>query len=321
MTEKVEKMTQKAIKNQLESVAAMSAFYNTLISKTKNDNVALKLGDQLRPTNDYNGSLFEVVREPYWCWISEDGLASEMAINYHHRNFHTDKDAAVRLTEELACRLIDPEHGCEDGVWDIELLSHQVRRTRPQQGEGWDDLSDDEDDFYPIYLVEWKSRETPVGCKPQQRVWVRKICIISKAEGHSDDKNARALPFPVRTLLFRDLVIKEIEKLSKIARCLERTETNAKRTRKVCLRTQNKAKLQELRELWLNDTINKRPVTGFYSEKYGLFLKSDVKYEVSTTHVNPVTALLNSVKDIKEEVKEVVQHKRELMSELKSTTE
>ena len=317
MTEKVEKMTQKTIKNQLEHIAGLGAFFNTLVCKTKNDNVSLKLGDQLRPTNDYNGSLFEVVREPYWCWIDEQGRASEMTIQQHHQNFGVDRAAAIRFTEELSYKEIDPEEGHNDGVWDIQMKTHQNRRFRPRTGDD-DEFSDDEEDFYSVYMVEWRSRSMPKDCRPQRRVWLRKICIISKAEGHSDDKNARALPFPIREMTFGHLIEKECEKLSKIARCLERTEGDAKRTRKVSTRTQNIAKLRELREMWMNDLLRKRPVVGFYSEKYGLFLKSDVKYEVSTRLVNPATALLNSVKEIKEDVKEVIQNKRELLTELKS---
>lgn len=302
MAEKVIKMSQQTIKRQLESIAGLSAYFNTLKSKTKNDNVNLSLGDQLRPTKDYNGSLFEVVREPYWCWTDERGRAKEIITQYHFKLFNCHH-LAENFVDELEDNEVDKE-GMDDGNFDIQLLPlGHIQGGTPQ------------------YQVDWKSRTKPLGYKLEKRIWLRKICMISKAEGQSDDKNHRSLSFSVKTMPFSQLIQNECHKLSKISRSLELTDADAKRTRKVSLRKQNQEKLAELWKLWGHPENKYYAVSGFYSEKYGLFLKSDIKYEITTTLINPQTALINSVKEIRENVKDVVKKKSNVITEIKSKSE
>lgn len=303
------KMTQKAIQNNLDALEKMNGFLNTLIEKTNHDNVSLKLGDQLRPTEDYNGTLFEVVREPYWCYITEQGRAVEMDFREHDEamgDSDEGKDVAERYMKELEARKVDPD-GWEPGVIDVRLKVTKDR-VYEETSPGYDFLDDenekqDENGKYyievPFYSVVWRERVMPDGYKAQRRVWLRKICIISKAEGHSDDKNMRALPFPIRTMKFETLVWKEVQKLTKISRSLEATPAGRKRTVKVTMRSRNEQKYNDLKKIWMDKEINEKQVTGFFSEKYGLFLKSDKKYEVTATLVNPLTKLIGDLKDIK----------------------
>ena len=310
MTENT-KMTQKAIQNNLDAIEKMNGFLNNLIEKTNHDNVTLKLGDQLRPTEDYNGTLFEVVREPYWCYVGNGGRAEEMTIREHEEAMGDAEDGRIeaeRYMKELEEQKVDPE-SWEPGVLSVKL---KITKDRVYEDSPGYDFLDDEDEkqdangkYYlevPFYSVVWQERVMPEGCKPQRRVWLRKICIISKAEGHSDDKNLRALPFPVRTITFESLIWKEVQKLTKISRSLEATAPGRKKTAKVTMRTRNAQKYNDLKKIWMDETINKKQVTGFFSEKYGLFLRSDWKYEVTATLVNPLSKLVKDVTEIKSQV-------------------
>ena len=306
------KMTQKAIQNNLDALEKMNGFLNTLIEKTNHDNVSLKLGDQLRPTEDYNGTLFEVVREPYWCYITEQGRAIEMDYREHDEAMGDSgegKDAAERYMKELEARKVDPD-GWEPGVIDV-CLKVTKDRVYEDVSPGYDFLDDENEkqdengNYYievPFYSVVWRERILPPGYTPQRRVWLRKICIISKAEGHTDDKNLRALPFPLKQFCFENLIQKEIQKLTKISRTLEGTPAGRKKTAKVTMRTRNQEKYNALKKIWMDDNIRLRIVKGFFSEKYGMFLKSDKKYEVTATLVNPLSKLVEDVSEIKSQV-------------------
>ena len=298
-------MTQKAIQNNLDALERMNGFLNTLIEKTNHDNVSLKLGDQLRPTEDYNGTLFEVVREPYWCYINEQGRAVEMDFREHEEHIGYKKEDAEAFMKTLEAQKVN-EDDWQPGVIDVRLKSAKERIY--ENAVDYDLLDDDnekqdEEGRYYIdvmcYSVVWRERVMPDGYKAQRRVWLRKICIISKAEGHSDDKNMRALPFPIRTMKFETLVWKEVQKLTKISRSLEATPAGRKRTVKVTMLSRNEQKYNDLKKIWMDDAINEKQVTGFFSEKYGLFLKSDKKYEVTATLVNPLSKLIQDAKDIK----------------------
>lgn len=304
MTEE-KKMSQKTIQTYLDSIEKMNGFLHELLDKTSRDNTTLKLGDQLRPTEDYNGSLFEVVREPYWCYIGENGRANEMIVQRKEVEFAEEGAQAKDFVEILEKRRVDVD-GYEPGVLYVELKQDVMRKYEGTPFyDDYDDENEKEDEegrYYievPVYTVIYSERILPAGWTPERRVWIRKICIISKAEGHTDDKNLRSLPFPLATIPFRNLIDKELTKLIKVSRNLQATRPGAKRVRKTSMRSRNEDKCRELFKLWADPIISEKPVSGFYSEKYGLFLKSDVKYQVSATLVNPCTKVVNEASEIK----------------------
>lgn len=344
MAENNPKMTQKTIQNQLDSIISMNAMLNTLISKTNNDNSNLKLGDQLRPTNDYNGSLFEVVREPYNCWVTPEGKAVAIQVRSDYQEFDSE-EAALEFYNRIQAKQVDAESH-DDGYLTIKILV-RLWRDYPQREREWvgydtpvyslqqwkdeiEDGYDSDEDFTDMmgqtfynkikYEVHYTHRETPEDFTIETRVWLRKICIISKAEGQSDDKNSRSLPFALCQMPFGDLIRTQIQKLNKISRSLEDTPKTAKRTKKITMADKNRAKLAELEKVWLCPDLIHKPVEGFYSEKYGMFLKSDVKFEVSQTAVNPVQQLAKTALEMEKAVSNTVELRKEVMTELKSTT-
>jgi hypothetical protein len=308
MTEE-KKMSQKTIQSNLDSIEKMNGFLQELIDKTNRDNITLKLGDQLRPTEDYNGTLFEVVREPYWCCVDESGRAKEQIIQQKEEEFGDDLAQAEDYMKILEKRKVDPD-GHQPGILSVAIRIGKERKyeiTTPGY-EFYDDDNEKQDEngeYYiegTVYTVVYKERIQPDGWIPQRRIWIRKICIISKAEGHTDDKNLRSLPFPIRVIPFRNLIMKEINKLSKISRNLEATRLGAKKASKTSMRSRNEEKYQRLFKLWVDPATLDKQISGFYSDKYGLFLKSDVKYEVSARAVNPATKIINDAEQIKSQV-------------------
>ena len=303
-------MKQKTIQSNLDKIEKLNGFLKTLIEKTQNDNVNLKLGDQLRPTEDYNGSLFEVVREPYWCYLDEKNHAHDLFLTQQETYFGDEKEEAQDFYDLLNAQKVS-EDGTEDGVLSLCLNVGKDRvyedSPRYEKLDDEDEKQDIEGRYYvevPSYSVVWTERKKPENWTYQRRVWIRKICMISKAEGLSDDKNSRALAFPIHTFPFKDLIRKEYQKLSKISRSLELTQKGAKYARKICMASRNRTKLEELLKLWMNPEVNDKMITGFYSLKYGLFLKSDVKYEVSTKTVNPLSKIVQSAVKMNSELEE-----------------
>jgi hypothetical protein len=305
MNTEEKKMTQKTIQLNLEAIEKQNAFLQTLIEKTSQDNTNLKLGDQLRPTEDYNGSLFEVVREPYWCYLDEQGRAVNIEILLCEEPFAEERLEAEEFMKRLESKRVDNPHDYHLGVignpW-IKIGKQRVYEDSP----GYDYLDDDDEkqdsngQYYiemPTYTVCWNEKKCPGGIIPQKRVWLRKICIISKAEGHTDDKNMRALPFPLKTLCFERLISKELQKLEKIGKTM--SALNENHDRRGSRKAENRKKWTQLFQLWADRDLRERQVTGFYSDKYGLFLKSSVIYEVVARAVNPLTKLIDDVQQIK----------------------
>ena len=326
-----EKMSLKAINNNLELIASASAFLNTLRRKALSDNTTVYLGDQLRCTTDYNGTLFEVVREPYWCWLDDTGRASEFLSEDCEDEYLTlaEAEEGLRITKSIWC---DDEENYEKSEFQGWLKGGTIHKKKVEQDrrqqnrpEGYemsdDDSSDEEQEPEYRYVVKYSVWFRPTGTKYERRIWVRKICLISKAEGYTDDKNHRSLPFPIRTIKFGDLIMTERQKLNKISRCIEATNPGERITKKKSLYQQNKKRLEELRNLWCNEHLNNTPVKGFFSEKYGLFLKSDSKYNVVIEGQNALKGMIDEVKEIREDVKDTIVKKREVLTELKSTTE
>ena len=297
------KMSQKTIKNNLEAIEKKTAFLQTLIEKTSLDNTNLSIGDQLRPTEDYNGSLFEVVREPYWCYIDDKGKAVNIQTVLCEQEFVEEREHADDLLKRLESQRVDNEDDYHLGVIGNPWIKQGTMKVYEGEHTNYDDFNDENEkidadgNFYievPTYTVCWHEKRCPAGVFPQKRVWLRKICIISKAEGQTDDKNCRALPFPLRTIPFQSLISKELQKLDKISKTMSAIQENGRAKRTMA----NRRKFLDLLKLWADPTLKSRPVTGFYSEKYGLFLKSAVSYEVSTRTVNPLTKLIDDVKQI-----------------------
>lgn len=333
MTDTNEKMTLKTITHNLEMIASASAFFTTLRRKALSDNTTLSLGDQLRCTTDYNGTLFEVVREPYWCWLDDKGRACEFITQDAEDEYTTLKEAEEAL-EVVKSIWGDDEENYEKSefqgwITDVSIVKRKVeyeprQQNRPEGYEMDDDVSvssDEEQEPEYRYVVKYKCHFRPPGTKFERRIWVRKICLISKAEGYTDDKNHRSLPFPIRTIKFGDLIWSERMKLDKISRCIEATNPGERKTKKKSLYQENKKRLEELMKIWCNRVLNDTPVKGFFSEKYGLFLKSDSKYNVVIEGKNALKEMIDDVSEIREDVKDTIVKKRDMIAELKSTTE
>jgi hypothetical protein len=313
-TETVFKTTT-AIKKNLELVAKASAYLTFIRNASTGEHLELELGDQLRATSDYNGSIFEVVKKPYECIVNQDGNLSDYERKYKHRVFRSfEEDEANKALEYL---LANREADVEG--WEIEE-AHIVRENFPL-GRDDDEHSDDEweeidAETYHFRLV-WTLRTLPAGHRKEQRIWVRKICLISKAEGLTDDKNFRSLVLTQKTVPFTDLIKQQMDLLQKVSRSLEHTRPTDEKSRKMAGWVVNEKRCSELRKLWWNPALKNKTLTAYSNTKYGLFLRNPVTYTITASGKNVMVQTTDKMLDARKEVAQVAEAKESVVKQLK----
>ena len=314
-TEKVFK-TASAIKKNLELVAKASAYLNFIKNASTGEHLELELGDQLRATSDYNGSIFEVVKKPYWCIVNQEGTISDYVRKYKHRVFRSFEEEEAK--EAVARLRADCDADAEG--WEIEE-AHLVRENFPlghDDDEHSEDELDDIDDETHHFRVCWTLRTLPAGHRKEQRVWVRKICLISKAEGLTDDKNFRSLVLTQKTVPFLDLVHQQMELLEKVSRSLEHTRPTDEKSRKMAGWRVNEDRCAELRKLYWIPALQAKTLTAYANTKYGLFLRNPVTYTVTASGRNVMTQATDRMLDARKEVTATAVAKESLVKQLKS---
>jgi hypothetical protein len=308
--------TASAIKKNLELVAKATAYLTFIKNASTGEHLELELGDQLRTTLDYNGAIFEVVKKPYWCIVNQEGTISDYVRKYKHKVFRSFEEDEAK--EALAFLLANREADVEG--WEIEE-AHIVRKNFPlgrDDDEHSDDELDDIDDETHHFRVCWTLRTLPAGHRKEQRVWVRKICLISKAEGLTDDKNFRSLVLTQKTVPFLDLVHQQMELLRKVSRSLEHTRPTDEKSRKMAGWRVNEDRCNELRKLYWNPVLQTKTLTAYSNTKYGLFLRNPVTYTVTASGRNVMTQATDRMLDARKEVTATAVAKESLVKQLKS---
>lgn len=307
--------TTTAIKKNLELVAKASAYLNFVQNASTGEHLDLDLGDQLRATSDYNGSIFEVVKKPYWAVVDdESGTLRDYHYTSHQAKFEEGEEEVV---EEFYKQKIKEQmdSDCSDGLGVCDV-SREDWTT-------YDDDSGDEGDYteHPMikkYRVTWKVRSIPEDCRREYRIWVRKICLISKAEGLADDKNFRSLVLTRKTVPFTDLIRQQIELLQKVSRSLEHTRPTDDKSRKMGGWRTNETRCKELMKLWFNPAMKGKTLTAYANTKYGLFLRNPVTYTVTASGKNVVTQTTEKMIEAKNEVTKVAVAKDSVVKQVKS---
>jgi hypothetical protein len=314
-TETVFKTTT-AIKKNLELVAKASAYLTFIRNASTGEHLELELGDQLRATSDYNGSIFEVVKKPYWAVVFNDtGTLTDYAYTKHTKTFDAGESDDFftqkldEMTEALPTGL---------GICDVSRYEDTVH-------EYDSDIEEDEDgnEIIPRYeevrktVVSWKVRSIPEGCRREFRVWVRKICLISKAEGLTDDKNFRSLVLTQKTVPFTDLIKQQMDLLQKVSRSLEHTRPTDEKSRKMAGWVVNEKRCSELRKLWWNPALKNKTLTAYSNTKYGLFLRNPVTYTITASGKNVMVQTTDKMLDARKEVAQVAEAKESVVKQLK----
>ncbi len=308
--------TAAAIKKNLELVAKASAYLNFLKNASTGEHLELELGDQLRATSDYNGSIFEVVKKPYWAVVDDES--------------GTLRDYDYQLCESK--KFVEGEEDLVDQFWNLKLKEERdalasglgICDVSKEEWTTTDVDSDDEgEDFRGFdtikkYRVTWKVRSIPEHCRREYRVWVRKICLISKAEGLADDKNFRSLVLTQKTVPFTDLIKQQIELLAKVSRSLEHTRPTDEKSRKMSGWRVNEARCKELYSLFYNPAVRGKTLTAYSNIKYGLFLRNPVTYTVTASGKNVMTQATDKMIEAKKEVSQTAVAKESLVKQVKS---
>lgn len=312
--------TPSAIKKNLELVAKASAYLNFLKNASTGEHLNLELGDQLRATNDYNGSLFEVVKKPYWAVVNNlTGTLSDYAYQSFTKTFtEGEEEELEKFWNQKLKEDYDSQYSDGLGVCDVVK----------EEGITQEAISDDEDDedtghfrgFDSIkrYYVRWRVRSIPENCRRETRVWVRKICLISKAEGLVDDKNLRSLVISQKTAPFTDLIKQQIELLGKLSRSLTHTRPKDDKSRKMSGWLVNHNRCEELHKLFCNPALKDKTLTAYANTKYGLFLRNPVTYTITASGKNVVTQATEKLIDAKTEVTKTAVAKDSLVKQIKS---
>ena len=308
--EKVFKTTT-AIKKNLELVAKASAYLNFVKNASTGEHLDLDLGDQLRTTLDYNGAIFEVVRKPYWAVVFQnDGTLADYAYKSNSVIFsQAEHDDAQALFEEKMAEQRATIQS-ETGISDVSL------HTYPGPARSGEESDDENDERH--YEVRWQVRSIPEGCRRETRVWVRKICLISKAEGLTDDKNFRSLVLTQKTIPFTELIAQQVTLLQKVSRSLEHTRPTDEKSRKMAGWAVNQKRCDELKSLWFNPFLLKgKTITAYSNTKYGLFLRNPVTYTITASGKNVVTQATDKMMDAKKEIAETYDAKEAVVKQLK----
>lgn len=313
-TETVFKTTS-AIKKNLELVAKASAYLNFLKNASTGEHLELELGDQLRATSDYNGSIFEVVKKPYWAVVDE---YTGTLRDYDYQLCQSQKfvEGEEDLLEEfLAVKLKEERDAVASGLGVCDVTKQEWTNLEVDS----DDEGEDFRGFDSVknYVVRWKVRSIPEGCRREYRLWVRKICLISKAEGFTDDKNFRSLVLTHKTVPFTDLIKQQMDILRKVSRSLEHTRPTDDKSRKMSGWVVNQNRCQELQSLWWNPVMKSKTLTAYSNIKYGLFLRNPVTYTVTASGKNVMTQATDKLIEAKKEVAQVAVAKESLVTQLK----
>ena len=147
---------------------------------------------------------------------------------------------------------------------------------------------------------------------------MRKICLISKAEGLTDDKNFRSLVLTQKTIPFTELIAQQVTLLQKVSRSLEHTRPTDEKSRKMAGWAVNEKKCKELMALWFNPFLLKgKTITAYSNTKYGLFLRNPVTYTITASGKNVVTQATDKMMDAKKEIAETYDAKEAVVKQLK----
>jgi hypothetical protein len=312
-SEKVFK-TASAIKKNLELVAKATAYLTFIKNASTGEHLELELGDQLRATSDYNGSIFEVVKKPYWAVVFNDtGTLTDYHYERTYKKFVEGEEDQVEALWALMKAREHADVASGLGICDV----------RKEEWTAAEEDSDDEDTQterprMKYYGVEWKERSIPEHCRREYRVWVRKICLISKAEGLTDDKNFRSLVLTQKTVPFLDLVHQQMELLRKVSRSLEHTRPTDEKSRKMAGWRVNEDRCADLRKLYWNPVLQTKTLTAYSNTKYGLFLRNPVTYTVTASGRNVMTQATDRMLDARKEVTATAAAKDSLVKQLKS---
>lgn len=307
----------RTIKKKIETLQGCSTYLTFIKNAFQDDNTALKLGQQLRAVDDYNGTIFEVVREPFKCRVDENGSLSGYVPTRKVRDFLASQRMEAEIFYQQMLGKVNIED--EEQMWDdVHICDVNFRRVRGEEHESETDDSDEEvDDDSMYYSVNWVEYVAQPNTSVQERCWVRKICLISRAEGKVDDKNYRSVVLTRKSVSYEELVWREIQTLSKVARSLEQTRPDSKRTRKLKVWTANKELCDQLKETIHDAHYVKKRIEGFYNKKYNLFLKNPNTYQVTSSGAGAVVQMANKLIEAKADIKETMDNKSSVVKELK----
>jgi len=298
-----------SIKKKLQEVEGIQAYFNFISNASLGEHQSLALGDQLRATEDYNGAIFEVVKVPYKCIVDAQGKLSDYL--YSPRVLHFPESMELQAREKYTEIKEEEADDGENGICNVQF----VVKDYPL---GMEDDSDDDDEATKHFQVTWDVRTLPEGNSVETRIWVRKICLISKAEGLTDDKNNRSLTLTLKTIPFTKLIDKQRDILTKCTRSLDITKPDALETKKCSGWRRNAQKCEELYKLYHNPALKKRTIVAFGNTKYGVFLRNPVTYTITASGKNVIDQTTDKIKAAGPQVRAVMNVKESLVQELKA---
>jgi hypothetical protein len=303
-----------SIKKKLGLVEGVQAYFNFICNASLGEHQNLALGDQLRATEDYNGAIFEVVKVPYPCVVDAQGKVSDY--EYFHQTYRyreMDEDIARQNYHETKAQEV--KSLAEEGICNVNFAVFNYPLGRDVDDSDSDD--DEIDQETKHFQVSFDTRKLPEGHSVETRVWVRKICLISKAEGLTDDKNNRSLTLTIKTIPFTDLIRKQVEILAKCSRSLQATRPDALETKKCSGWRRNYEKCNELMKLYNNPALAKRKVVAFGNTKYGLFLRNPVTYTITASGKNVMQQKTDMLMKAGPETDKTMNLKEALIKEIK----
>ena len=299
-----------SIKKKLQVVESASAYLTFLHRATATDHLQVKEGEQLRVTADYNGSLFEVVREPFEVLVDGYGKITAYEIRTHHMYFHAVQEEEAK--EFYANLGNNPD--IVKTKWEVVNFALQSDDSHSQFSEDEMDLIENEDHHYRITY--W-SRKQPENTTIEKRIWVRKCCLISKAEGLAEDKNNRSLDLSIQTVSLDNLVYKYIQMLNKIQYSLKHHMPHDANTKRYKSWKELEEKRAKLWELFCSPYVQKMKLTAYGNKKYGLFLKNPVSYTITASGANVIMQTVDNMQTSATQVKETSEKKQQVLQQLK----